>query len=94
MINFVARYGNYTRKFPSLTIHGAYTKYIEVMTDVQFNFGLTGDSQIVPVTVFLVMLYNACLMFQKNNETNFLTMALDTLDLDADIDHKNLSILY
>ncbi len=38
--------------------------------------------------MFLVMLYNASFMFQKNNETNFLTMALDTLDLDADVDHE------
>ena len=88
VINFVARYGNYTRKSPFLTIHGAYTKYIEVMTDVQFHSGLTGNSQIVPVTMFLVMLYNACFMFQKNNETNFLTTALDTLDLDSDVDHE------
>ena len=88
VINFVARYGNYTRKSPFLTIHGAYTKYIEVMTDVTYITGLTGDSQIVPVTMFLVMLYNACFMFQKNNETNLLTTALDTLDLNADVDHE------
>jgi hypothetical protein len=56
VINFVARYGNYTRKSPFITIHGAYTKYIEVMTDVTYISGLTGDSQIVPVTMFLVML--------------------------------------
>ncbi len=72
VINFVARYGNYTRKSPFITMHGAYTKYIEVMTDVTYISGLTGDSQIVPVTMFLVMLYNACFMFQNNNETNLL----------------------
>ncbi len=48
---------------------------------------VTSDSQIIPVTMFLVMLYNACFMFQNNNETNLLTTALDTLDLNADIDH-------
>jgi hypothetical protein len=57
------------------------------MTDVTYISGLTGNSQIVPVTIFLVMLYNACFMFQNNNETNLLTMALDTLDLNADVDH-------
>jgi hypothetical protein len=87
VINFVARYGNYTRKSPFITIHGASTKYIEVMTDVTYISGLTSDSQIVPVTMFLVMLYNACFMFQNNNVTNLLTTALDTLDLNADVDH-------
>jgi len=88
VINFVARYGNYTRKSPFVTIHGAYTKYIEVMTDVQFICELTGKSQIVPVTMFLVMLYNACFMYQNNMETNLLTTALDVLDLGAAVDYE------
>ena len=88
VINFVARYGNYTRKLPFTTIHGAYTKYIEVMTEMTYLNGLTDNSQIVPVTMFLVMLYNACFMFQNNYETNLLTTALDTLDLGADIDYE------
>ncbi len=58
------------------------------MTDVTCISGLTGDSQIVLVTMFLVMLYNACFMFKNNNETNLLTTVLDTLDLNADIDHN------
>jgi hypothetical protein len=58
VINFVA-----TRKSPFVTIHGAYSKYIDVMTDIKWINGLTGEHQIVPVTMFLVMLYNACFMF-------------------------------
>jgi hypothetical protein len=84
VINFIARYGNYTRKSPYVTIHGAYSRYIE-MTDPTYVNACTGDSQVIPVTLFLVVLYNACFMFQEDNDTNLLIMALDTFDLGADV---------
>ena len=83
-INFIARYGNYTRKSPYFTIHGAYSRYIE-MTDPTYVNACTGESQVIPVTLFLVVLYNACFMFQENNDTNLLIMALDTFDLGANV---------
>ncbi len=86
VINFVARYGNYTRKSQYVKIHGAYSKYIE-MTDPTWINRCTGKDQIIPVTMFLVMLYNACFMFQKDKETNMLITVLDTLHLGADVDH-------
>jgi hypothetical protein len=86
VINFVARYGNYTRKSPYVKIHGVYSKYIE-MTDPTWINGCTGKDQIIPVTMFLVMLYNACFMFQKDKETNMHITALDTLNLGADVNH-------
>ena len=84
VINFIARYGNYTRKTPHVTIHGAYSRYIE-MTDPRYVNACTGESQVIPVTLFLVVLYNACFMFQENNDTNLLIMALDTFDLGANV---------
>ena len=87
VINFVARYGNYTRESPYVRIHGAFSKYIE-MTDPTWINGCTGEYQIIPVTMFLVVLYNACFMFQKDKETNMLITSLDTLDLGADVDHE------
>ena len=39
-------------------MHGAYSKYIDVMTEVKWIDGLTGKNQIIPVTIFFVMLYN------------------------------------
>jgi hypothetical protein len=57
IINFIARFGNYMRKAPYLKIHGAYSKYVEMT--VQYVNGCTGEVQIIPVTMFLVMLYNA-----------------------------------
>jgi hypothetical protein len=40
---------------------------------------------VIPVTLFLVVLYNACFMFQDANDTNLLIMALDTFDLGANV---------
>jgi hypothetical protein len=87
VINFVARYGNYTRKSPYVRIHGAFSKYIE-MTDPTYINGCTGEYQIIPVTMFLVVLYKACFMFHKDKETNMVITALDTLDLGADVNHE------
>ncbi len=84
VINFIARYGNYTRKSPYVTIHGAYSIYIE-MTDPNWVNACTGDNQVIPVTLFLVVLYNACFMFHDANDTNLLIMALDTFDLGANV---------
>ena len=38
--------------------------------------------------MFLVVLYNACFMFQKDKDTNMLITALGTFDLGADVDHE------
>ncbi len=54
----------------------------------QYINGCTGHTQIVPVTMFLVMLYNACFMYQKNKKSNMLITALDTFDLGANVDHE------
>jgi hypothetical protein len=55
IINFIA-FGNYMRKAPYLKIHGAYSKYVGMTA--QYVNGCTGEVQIIPVTMFLVMLYN------------------------------------
>ena len=86
IINFITRFGNYMRKSPHLKIHGAYSKYTN-MTAMYIN-GCTGKVQIIPVTMFLVMLYNACFMYQSNKKSNLLILALDTFDLGAGVDHE------
>jgi hypothetical protein len=48
----------------------------------------TGEFQIIPVTIFLVMLYNACWMYQHNRESNMLIIALDTFDLGDAVEHE------
>ncbi len=86
IINFIAGFENYMRKAPYLKIHGGYSKYVEMT--VQFINGCTGEVQIIPVTMFLVMLYNACFMYQSDKKSNILITALDTFDLGANIDHE------
>jgi hypothetical protein len=85
IINFIARFGNYTRKTPYLKIHRAYSKYVDITA--QYLNGCTGQVQIIPVTMFLVMLYNACFMYQSDKKSNMLITALDTFDLGANVDH-------
>jgi hypothetical protein len=58
------------------------------MTATYIN-GCTDKVQIIPVTMFLVMLYNACFMYQSNKNSNLLISMLDTFDLGASVDHEN-----
>jgi hypothetical protein len=74
------------RKTPYLKIHGAYSKYIDMT--VQYVNECTGEVQIIPVTMFLVMLYNACFMYQSDKKSNMLITALATFDLGANVDHE------
>jgi hypothetical protein len=76
------------QKTPYLNIRGACSKYIN-MTATYVN-GCGGKEQIIPVTMFLVMLYNAYFMYQSDKRSNLLITALDTFDLGASVDHENL----
>ncbi len=58
------------------------------MTATYVN-GCGSKEQIIPVTMFLVMLYNACFMYQSDKRSNLLMTALDTFNLGASVDHEN-----
>ncbi len=75
------------RKALYLKIHGAYSKYVEMTA--QYVNRCTGEVQINPVTMFLVMLYNACFMYQSDKKSNMLITAVDTFDLGANVDHEH-----
>jgi hypothetical protein len=87
IINYIARYGPYTRLKPFVRLHRAFSNYVE-MTEVMYINECTGEFQIIPVTTFLVMLYNACWMFQRNRESNMFILALDTFDLGDAVKHE------
>jgi hypothetical protein len=87
MINYIARYGPYTQLKPFLKLHGAISNYVE-LTEVPYINECTGEFQIIPVTMFLVTLYNACWMFQLKRESNILIFALDTFDLGDTVEHE------
>ena len=84
MINFIAQYGAQTQNKPYVKIHGSFSHYVET-NEVIYIIICTGEFQIIPVTIFLVMLYDACFMFQKDKGTNMLIKALDTFDSRADV---------
>ena len=80
MINFIARYGNCMQRLLYLKIHGAYCKYVDILAT--YVNECTGDAQIIPVTMFLVTLYNVCFTFQCNKKrSNLLITALDVFNL-------------
>ena len=58
------------------------------MKEVSYINECTGEFQIIPVTMFLVMLYNAHWMFQHKWESNMLIFALDTFDLGNAVEHE------
>ena len=72
---------------PFVKLHGAFSNYIE-MTEVSYINECTGVFQIIPLTIFLVTLYNACWMFQRKKESNMLIFALDTFDLGDAVEHE------
>jgi hypothetical protein len=43
-------------------------------------------NRIIPVTIFIVMLYNACFTYQEDKSTNLLISALDGFDMVSSID--------
>jgi hypothetical protein len=88
IINFITRFGNYMQKTPYLIFHRAHSKKYVYMMATYVN-GCGGEEQIIPVTMFLVMLYNACFMYQSDKRSNLLITALDTFNLGASIDHEN-----
>jgi hypothetical protein len=87
LINYLARYGPYTRLKPFVKLHGAFSNYVE-MTEVAYINECTAEFQIIPVTIFLVTLYNACWMFQRDRDSNMLIIALDTFDLGDAVEHE------
>jgi hypothetical protein len=50
------------------------------MTNVAYINNCEGWNRIIPVTGFLVMLFNACFMYQPKANTNLLIQALDGFD--------------
>ncbi len=79
LIKFLTRYGYTTRAAPFCKLHGAYGTYTN-MTNVAYVNNCEGWNRIIPVTVFLGMLFNACFMYQPKANTNLLIQALDGFD--------------
>jgi hypothetical protein len=71
LIKFITRYGYATRPNTFSKLHGAYAKYTDMHNTTYIN-NCNDVNRIIPVTLFLVMLFNACFTYQPNKDTNLL----------------------
>jgi hypothetical protein len=79
LIQYITRYGVYTRANPYCKLHGAYAKYTKIH-NVSYINNCDNWNRIIPVTMFMVMLFNACFMYQTNLRNNLLLTALTGFD--------------
>jgi hypothetical protein len=80
LIQFITRYGYATRANPYCKLHGAYGQYTRIHNVTYINV-CDNWNRIIPVTIFLVMLFNSCfMMYQDNANTNLSISALNRFD--------------
>jgi len=84
MINFTARYAFLTRAYNQNSTHPIVAKYLPEVKSEYLNM-CKGIYRVIPVAVFIMTLYNACFMFQKDNTDNLMIKALERFDLTPNI---------
>jgi hypothetical protein len=81
--SYMCRYQYETNAVTNNKVHPALLEYshgAEFKTNYFIN-NLLGHDQIVPVTILLVTMYNACMLFQKIKKTNLLIPTLQRFDM-------------
>jgi len=79
-------FGYGMRRGPHVTLHGAYSRYT-TLNDTRYIQGCFDNvNRIIPVTIFTMMLYNACFTYQKDKSKNLLISALEKFDIVSSID--------
>jgi hypothetical protein len=86
LINFIVRFGYVTQREPHVKLHGAYSQYTTLNQTAYIQGCFDNVNRIIPVTIFIVMLYNACFPYQEDKSTNLLISALDNLDTGSLVD--------
>ncbi len=86
LIEFQTWFGYATRKSPTVQLHAAHTHYCSDVNETKYIQGCDGIHCVIPVTLFLVLLYNACFTFQHDKTTKLLISALDCFDLGTTVD--------
>ncbi len=79
LIHFLTRFRFAMRTSPYCKLHGTYIHYMKVKNVSYINDSQDKD-QIILVTLFLTMLFNACFTYQEGNASNMLVDALDTFE--------------
>lgn len=86
MIHALTRVAYGMKKNPSVQLHPAVYHYCPEANVTDWTQGLRGIHIVIPVTVFLVTLYNASFMFDENKSRNLLVSALKRFDLGSTVD--------
>ncbi len=86
LINFITRFGYATRRGPHVTLHGAYSHYTSLNETKYIQGCFDNVNRIIPVTILIVMLYNACFTYQEDKSCNLLISALDRFDMGSLVD--------
>jgi hypothetical protein len=86
LIEFLTHFGYATRKSPTVQVHAAHMHYCSDVNEANFIQGCDSINCIIPVTLFLVLPYNACFTFQHDKTTNLLISALDRFNLGTTVE--------
>jgi hypothetical protein len=86
LIEFLTQFGYATRKSPTVQLHTTHTHYCSDVNATKYIQGCNSIHCIIPVTLFLALLYNSCFTFQYNKTTNLLISVLDCFDLGVTVE--------
>lgn len=86
MINYICRYIHGMKGYNNNAIHPAVEYYLPGVKGAGFLNDCVDIYQILPVTVFLMTMYNACFMFQKEKDNNDLLRAMERVNLTPGLD--------
>ncbi len=91
IINFICKYRYAKKPYNQNAVHGATTTYLpEVTSEMTHLNNCKGVYQVIPVTVFLMTLYDACFMFQMDKSVNMMVKTLQQFDLIPNLDNTSL----
>ncbi len=85
IISYICRFQYQTKAVTNNKVHPALNLYGpsssgEFKKDFFIN-SLSGNDQVVPVLIFLVSMFNACMLYQKDKITNLLIPTLQRFDM-------------
>jgi hypothetical protein len=87
--SYICRFQYRTKTITNNKVHPALIKYspsgVEFQKKNVIN-NLLGNDRVVPVTIFLVTMYNACMLYQKDKTTNLLIPKLQRFDMIGKVD--------
>jgi hypothetical protein len=65
LIQYITRFGYGMRRGPHVTLHGAYSQYTTLNYTKYIQGCFDNVNRIIPVTIFTMMLYNACFILSE-----------------------------